>query len=411
MRILRIDSIYKDYIQEFYRGNPDLIHQTYDEQKAVIDYDAFGTANFWSQVMNELNYEMTEIYVDIEPLQRTWAREQGIRNYQQTNLDKITLEQVKSFKPDILWVNNYKENLLQEIRKEVPSLRFVLGWVGSAIPKTNIWRYIDLILSCAPETVECLNCNGFRAEHLDHGFAHQIIQRLKESQSSIDVSFIGQIIRNKQFHLEREQILSELIERKVNLHIFTPSAGISLSEEIYALIRRNLFRGMNVLKKLGVPENTLTKIPKIGRAALWEERPLRPVNPRLKPFFKTAVFGLNMYQTIKDSKLILNIHADSSPKYASNMRLFETTGVGTCLITDWKENIKELFEPDREVVTYKSTDECVEKIQWLLNHPLEREIIAKRGQERTLREHCFTKRSLKLDEIIRRELKKFSKFY
>ena len=43
------------------------------------------------------------------------------------------------------------------------------------------------------------------------------------------------------------------------------------------------------------------------------------------------------------------------------MRLFEATGSGACLVTDWKENLGELFEPDVEVVTYRSVAECVKK--------------------------------------------------
>jgi spore maturation protein CgeB len=86
------------------------------------------------------------------------------------------------------------------------------------------------------------------------------------------------------------------------------------------------------------------------------------------------------------------------------MRLFETTGVGTCLVTDWKSNLGELFEPDREVVTYRSAEECVDKVKWLLEHPAEREDIARSGQSRTLKDHSFAQRAVQLDQIIRREL-------
>jgi spore maturation protein CgeB len=86
------------------------------------------------------------------------------------------------------------------------------------------------------------------------------------------------------------------------------------------------------------------------------------------------------------------------------MRLFEATGVGTCLITDWKDNLHDLFEPDREVVTYRSPQECVEKVKWLLEHPQEREAIAQAGQARTLKDHTFDQRAIELDYIIRREL-------
>jgi spore maturation protein CgeB len=112
-----------------------------------------------------------------------------------------------------------------------------------------------------------------------------------------------------------------------------------------------------------------------------------------------------MYQTLADSKVTLNIHADSSPTHASNMRLFETTGVGTCLLTDWKSNLATLFEPDREVIVYSSSAECVEKARWLLANPGPRQAVAMAGQQRTLRDHTFARRAHLFDGIIRSALK------
>ncbi len=89
---------------------------------------------------------------------------------------------------------------------------------------------------------------------------------------------------------------------------------------------------------------------------------------------------------------------------ASNMRLFEATGVGSCLVTDWKANLNRLFEPDREIVTYESADECAEKVKWLLAHPEERRTIALAGQRRTLKDHSYMQRRVQLDDLIRRSL-------
>jgi spore maturation protein CgeB len=58
------------------------------------------------------------------------------------------------------------------------------------------------------------------------------------------------------------------------------------------------------------------------------------------------------------------------------------------------------------VVTYTSVDDCVEKARWLLDHPTEREEIARKGQERCLKEHTFRQRAEELDLIIRNELLK-----
>jgi spore maturation protein CgeB len=109
-----------------------------------------------------------------------------------------------------------------------------------------------------------------------------------------------------------------------------------------------------------------------------------------------------MFKALSRAKIGFNIHIDAAGSDAGNMRLFETTGVGACLVTDWKENLKELFEPGKEVVTYRSAAECIEKIKWLLDNPLERENIARAGQNRTLHDHTYERRAAELDEIVRR---------
>ncbi len=83
------------------------------------------------------------------------------------------------------------------------------------------------------------------------------------------------------------------------------------------------------------------------------------------------------------------------------MRLFEATGVGTCLLTDWKENLNTLFEPDVEVASYRNSRECIEKVKFLLQNEKERLAIAEAGQRRTLQDHTIYKRAEQLDDIIK----------
>jgi len=404
MKLFVLSTAYPEYIRQFYIKRPEAAGKGYAQQKAVLDYDSFGWADFWTHALHSLGYDTMQVTANVEPLQRAWAAENGMKDSGRLPLNRIAVEQVKRFKPEVLWFDDSNESLLKEIRSEVPSIRLVLGWVGSALSQTGVWRQIDLILSCAPESVERLRQAGFRAEHLHHAFEPRIIERLAERPASIGLSFIGQIIRGSQFHLEREHILEELLV-ELELQIFSPSADITLLQEIKAVIRQLVYSGMSSAKAVGIPEELLRKLPKLGAAAGWKERPLRPVNPKLKPHIKPPVFGLEMYQIIKDSKMTLNIHADSSPTFASNMRLYETTGVGTCLITDWRQNIGELFEPDKEIITYSCPEECIEKVRYLTNHPGQLRDIAKAGQARTMKEHTFAHRAVQVDEIISRRLR------
>jgi spore maturation protein CgeB len=156
--------------------------------------------------------------------------------------------------------------------------------------------------------------------------------------------------------------------------------------------------------KLGIPDAILRSLPGISKARTWKSMPALPMIPELREVLHPPVFGLKMFETLARSKVTFNKHIDASPFSASNMRMFEATGSGTCLMTDAKRNIRELFEPDYEVVTYETTGECIEKVRWLLDHPAEQKAIAQKGQERCLKEHTFTQRAPTLDRLIRKNL-------
>jgi spore maturation protein CgeB len=112
-----------------------------------------------------------------------------------------------------------------------------------------------------------------------------------------------------------------------------------------------------------------------------------------------------MYQVLHDSKIAFNRHSDLADRYfANNMRLYEATGVGTLLLTDYKQNLADMFEPGREVIAYRDAHECAELADYYLKHDNEREAIAHAGQQRTLLEHTFYQRMQELVDIVRRYL-------
>jgi len=134
-----------------------------------------------------------------------------------------------------------------------------------------------------------------------------------------------------------------------------------------------------------------------------------PYNLKLSPKLlrtidRKPIFGKEMLRAYAKAKVGFNYHGGVAEDYASNIRLFEVTGAGACLITDHKKNIADFFIPDKEVITFKTADDCIEKVKWLLDHPDERKQIAEAGHQRTLREHTFYNRAVELDSIIKREL-------
>ena len=65
-----------------------------------------------------------------------------------------------------------------------------------------------------------------------------------------------------------------------------------------------------------------------------------------------------------------------------------------------------MFDIDNEIVTYKSIDECIEKVKWLLKNPLESKKIALAGQARTLKDHSVENRVKIVDQALRERFEK-----
>jgi spore maturation protein CgeB len=72
------------------------------------------------------------------------------------------------------------------------------------------------------------------------------------------------------------------------------------------------------------------------------------------------------------------------------------------LITDSKKDLHEIFNPGKEVVAYRTPEECVELIQYYLDHEDEGQAIARAGQERTIHEHTCYERTRELLDIVRK---------
>jgi spore maturation protein CgeB len=407
MRLLKITSFYSSYLRIFYGEHPELVHKTYSEQKQILDYDAFGWSDFWEKGLAPLGYEVMEIVANAEPLQKCWAKENGIIFDSETWQWQIVYGQIKKFQPTILFLEDYSilpSALLDELKQNCPSIQLVFSWCGAPYDDASVFKAHDIVLSCIPEMVETFRTLGHRSEHINHAFEPRVLDRLDlKVQPTIDFSFVGQIVRSNQYHLKREQLLESLVEQ-VPIYICSPSSSASWKGKVKLSLQTVLYQIAQGSVKTGIPVSSLAKLPKISNYTTRESKPQALVSPQLRPHLHPAVFGLDMFQTLRNSKVALNCHIDISPCSASNMRLFEATGVGTCLITDWKENLTQLFEPDREVVTYRSAEECSEKVKWLLDHPQQRNAIAQAAKARTLKDHTFIHRAIQLDRIIQIEV-------
>jgi hypothetical protein len=388
MRLLKIGVYYPAYLEQFYTRRPGLAARPYAAQHAALIDDCFGSSDFWTSALSKLGYETCDLVMNAEPMQKVWAAERG-RTFKEENwLFDITAAQIVDFRPDVLIVADYSTvtaAFLRHLRDVCPSLRLVLGWCGAPYRDGSIFGECDVVLSCVPELVAHFCEQGISSRHVNHAFEPRVLERINTASApTADFIFLGSIVKSNQFHLERERILKRLVE-ETDLQIWS-AAGVAQPR---------------VRMTVGGAARRAARLF-LGRS---NSQPA-PVDERIARRARAPLFGLEMFQQLHDSRVALNTHIDISPVNASNMRLFEATGVGTCLLTDWKTNLHELFQPDAEVVAYQDAEECVEKVKYLLAHEAERRSVAAAGQRRTLRDHTFASRAAQIDGIVGEALSK-----
>jgi len=83
-------------------------------------------------------------------------------------------------------------------------------------------------------------------------------------------------------------------------------------------------------------------------------------------------------------KIGINMHLSFGP---SNSRLYELPANGVMQICDCSKGLGDVFEIDKEVVAYNSTEEAIEIIKYYLEHDDERKRIAAAGFKRTMEDY------------------------
>jgi spore maturation protein CgeB len=367
IRFLKSTSNYPGYMKSFLQKHPELNALGYEDSLNIYLNDCNSWADYWKLNLEATgNFECCEIIENAEFLQKKWASENNAAFSEQDWRFDILAAQIEAFRPDVVFlVDLYLDNrMAAQVRKIAPSVKVIIGWDGILWHKPETYSSCDIVLSCVPETVEFYSSRGLVSWYHKFGFETTVLKKLHRERAQHDLTFSGSMVLAENYHFNRLHIIAH-ISRKVNLNIRAGELPVDW----------NLFRWR--------------KLRNLMRNGGWRNAyDLHSVGAKNRG----PVFGLDMFNELYNSKIVLNTHGDNSIRTAANMRMTEATGVGALLLTDWKENIADLFQPDEEIVTYKTAAEAVDKIRMLLNNDALRAKIAAAGQKRTLREYNYRRR-------------------
>lgn len=388
MRILIVNTDYAPFLQHMYKEAPGLEAASYDAQLNTRNASLFGVADYYSRNFIALGHEAWEVHANNGPLQSAWMAAEGfvrpslpaapasntsyIRrlgrrmrnrfllrrarpsltlNGGDLDLQRVLLTQVGQLRPDVILnhaVSEVEPELLQQVRADV---RLIVGQIASPLPEDMDYGVYDLMVSSLPNYVEYYRRKGLKAELNRLGFSPTVLQEIGEFPRDIPVSFVGSLTSD---HVSRLRLIEHLA-READISIWGRISGVPATSPIW-------------------------------------------------PRYRGEAWGRDMYAILARSKITINQHIDIAEGYANNMRLYEATGMGTLLITDWKANIADIFEPGKEVVCYRSAQECVELVNYYLKHETDRARIAKAGQQRAMTEHSYFNRVEELATLFERHI-------
>lgn len=368
MRFLVVNTDYTDFLVDLYKRSPGLADAPFEAQMGVRMATLFGVADFYSRALRELGHEAVDIHANNEAAQRAWAREHGVDvrpKRRQLRMRRgwvpwvspvqderwkyqILEAQIRFYRPDVL-LNQAMDDLLPDTFAPVrSSIRQLVGQhAATPLPESSAWSIYDVAISSFPPTVDWLTAHGVPAKLNRLAFDPHNRQAIAERPRDIDVSFVGSFFN---IHGARNTLLNDLAST-VPLKVWGPPLPLGLR----------------------------------GSA--------------LERCYVGPAWGRGMYDILARSRITLNHHGNIPP-YANNLRLFEATGMGALLVTDQKDNLREMFEPGREVAAYRTTEECAQLIHHYLTNETDRAAVARAGQLRTLSSHTYLHRMRELVELL-----------
>lgn len=401
MRLLRMTTVPASYSAQLYEKHPDLAHLSVTEQIATVFADHFAQGDSYSDALSKRGYECHEAIVNIEPVLRLWAgrawRTAPLRQHAQ----RFALSVVQQVRPEILWLNDFTlfdKSWIEAAREASPKRMLVYSWCAVEPRALAELSGPDCILTSSLHLARRFRTSGLRVAVVPFAFDPRVLSRLSSiGRAKEGLSFVGTVRRIDGFHATRARII-EAVADALPISVYSSSKAANAfrrtaSRAASGLCSAGRAIGFELREQHRGP--LLDKVLRLAGEHQFADN--HPVWRSVRP----PVFGVEMFQVIADSLVTLNVHAECAGEMTGNIRLFEATGVGTCLLTDARDNITEFFEPNTEIVTFSSPAECVERAKWLLDNPRDALRIGKVGQAKTLSDHTYDHRAEIFDSLFR----------
>jgi hypothetical protein len=273
------------------------------------------------------------------------------------------IEKARAFKPD--FILHTKDEFAVQVFRQLRTISRVVQWYPDPVIPEWLPDYVreaDVFFTMSEGLVENFREMNPRSFWLTQAFEPSFFQTASITDNdrktfSADVAFVGNLGSKDQYAARRPAVL-KVIRSGVCLKWWGP----------------------------GIPWK-FANIPliygKLGRA-----------------YGGKFVWGEEYAKVARLSKIFLAF--DSKPQLRKSMsaRMYTAVGCGAFYLCRHVEGIEEVLVPDREIVTFHTEDEMIDKIQFYLRNEDERKKISEAGQARVLKDHIYEVRIRQMCSMI-----------
>jgi hypothetical protein len=265
------------------------------------------------------------------------------------SLDSQLIDTVNLTKPDLAIIKPYKNTLQPEtIKYLTDNLKIkTIGLMGDDEKYFDTGDYqsikfagaFNLLGTNYKPAVQWYEALHQKAVLFQYG-ANQKVFKKKNTRKYIDASFVG-IKRD-----ERISFLNYLVHNKIKLHVW----GKDWKDDQSSIINHAYYVDIINASKI----------------------------------------NLSVSKDIIDGHEILQIKG----------RDFEVPMCGGFLLTTHNDALKDYFIIGKEIETYRTNEECLDKIKYYLKNDWKREQIAQAGYKRSQKDHCYDAKFKKLIALV-----------
>ena len=379
-------------------------------------YGGLWSANFYP-ALRELGHEVIESQTDLLPVSRfmhiggnfTPGENEVRARITQAILDEVRNENTRGGVDLVLsyfYNAQFDSSGFDELRSMgIPSINFFCNSIYQFELVSEVASKADFSWHAERDAkgyYQAVGANPVWVQMAADPNVYRPVEGLRHEPIAV---FVGQR------YADRDRLAAAMLQAKIPMALYGPGwkqeAGSRVTEES-ANDRGNLGRLARTPGSMGayfdvVRQNWADAGPVSGTVKMLRQQQYRRESRRLTPLFSAAAKGAVPFEDqrriFSSAELVLNfsnVWSDGRPGSALiphvRLRDFEAPMCRSCYLTGDTDEIHEFYEVGKEIDTYRSSEELIEKSRFYLSNPRAAENLREAGYQRARAHHTWSDR-------------------